>query len=57
MADKPKPRKRKRLKLNREQKKAIWSKPEANAGAGWHSDWEDAKTHDPIELEIGRRGE
>ena len=53
----PKRAKRKRLKLTREQKKTIWAKPDANAGAGWHSEWEDAKTHDPIILETGRRGE
>ena len=34
-----KPAKRKRIKhLTPEQKKAVWAKPEANAGAGWHSD-------------------
>ena len=35
-------RKRKRLKLTPEQKKAIWAKPEANAGAGWELEVEQA---------------
>ena len=49
-----KPAKRKRIKrLTPEQKKAVWAKPEANAGAGWHSDYEN--TRDPRALEIGRK--
>ena len=51
--EKQRAKKRKRLKLTREQKKAIWAKPEANAGAGWKSEYEDLTTHDPVTLEIG----
>jgi hypothetical protein len=42
-----------RKKLTREQKKAIWSKPESNAGVGWHSDYEN--NTDPREYEEGRK--
>lgn len=48
---------KKRSRLTPEQKKAIWAKSEANAGAGWHSNYEDAKTHDPRVLEVGKREE
>jgi hypothetical protein len=41
-------RKRKRLKLTPEQKKAIWAKPEANAGAGWDSKW--GEPADPVKF-------
>jgi hypothetical protein len=44
----PKLRKRKRLKLTREQKKAIWAKPTANAGAGWDAKWSEPR--DPIKF-------
>ena len=47
--------KHKPLKLTPEQKKAIWAKPDANAGAGWHSRYEDDWTHDPIEFEEGKK--
>lgn len=32
-----KPQKPKSRKLTKEEKKAVWSKPETNAGAGWQS--------------------
>ena len=41
-------KKRKRLKLTKEQKKAIWAKPESNAGAGWDAKW--SKPKDPVKV-------
>ncbi len=38
-------------RLTPEQKKAVWAKPKANAGAGWHSDLENRR--DPRTLELG----
>ncbi len=52
---KPKPKKKaKRCKrLTPEQKKAVWAKPEANAGAGWRTDWENRC--DPRVFERGEK--
>jgi hypothetical protein len=38
---------RKRLKLTREQKKAVWTRPKSNAGAGWQSRYEPV---DPVKF-------
>jgi hypothetical protein len=44
-----KPRKRQK-KLTPEQKKAVWSPPKSNAGAGWNSR---EKARNPIVMETG----
>ena len=44
----PKRGRHKPLKLTREQKKAAWTKPEANAGAGWEPKW--GQPTDPIKF-------
>lgn len=50
-------RKRKIKRLTKEQKKAVWDTPKENAGAGWHSIYDDPNRHDPRTLERGNQEE
>ncbi len=42
-------RRRKTRKLTRDQKKAIWAEPAANAGAGWEPKWPKPE-QDPVKF-------
>ena len=50
-----KTRSKRAVRLTPQQKKAVWSLTRENAGAGWHSPYEDWTVQDPIAIERGTR--